>query len=114
MLLDIAADLPTVSARHHHVEQYESRFDFLECLERIVAVVGDSDRISARLQIIADDVRVIRVVVNDEDRRVSGFSHKQSSEMMVSPLAGQFASQPQGPATRRIARMPRLTIIGTG
>ena len=68
MLLDVAANLPAIAARHHHVEQNQRRLDLLERLDRLIAVVRDGYRIPARLQIIADDVRVIGVVVHYEDR----------------------------------------------
>jgi hypothetical protein len=71
VLLDVPADLPAVAPGHHHVEKNECGLYLLERPERIVTVVGDGDRVSTRLEIIADDVRVIRVVIDYEDRGVS-------------------------------------------
>ena len=95
MALDLATDLPTVAPRHHDIEKYQRRLDLVECLQCIIAVVSHGDGITLSLQIVADDVRVIRVVVDYENRRVRCVSHKQLSVMMLWPVAAQFASQPQ-------------------
>src|ERR687895_1577778 len=62
MLLDETTNLPTVATRHHHIEENERRTDLLEQRQRFVAVVRDRDRISADLQILPNDFRVILII----------------------------------------------------
>src|SRR5438552_1410030 len=83
MLLDIAADLPAVSSRHHHVEQNQRRFDLLERLEGVVAIVGDGYGKPARLEVITNDMRIVRVVVDHQNRWMGCVCHKRLSEMML-------------------------------
>jgi len=64
MLLDFAAHLPAIPARHHHVQKHQRRFDLLERLHGFVAIVGDGNRVSPRFQIVTDDVSVICVVID--------------------------------------------------
>jgi hypothetical protein len=76
MLLDIAAYLPTIAARHHNVEKDQRGLDLFERLDGLIAVIGDSYRIPASLQIIADYVRIIGVVVHYEDWGMCLVGHK--------------------------------------
>src|SRR5256714_15692288 len=94
MTLDFAAHLPAIAARHHHVEQHHRRFYLVERFQCVVAVIGDSDWITLRLQVIPDNVRVVGVIVDDENRRVGCVGHKRLSEMMLWLQAAQFASHP--------------------
>src|SRR5687768_16170784 len=74
-VLHLPADLPPIPARHHHIEEDERRFLFFEELEGLVTVVGNGDGIATRLEVIADDVRIVLVVVHYEDRRERAVGH---------------------------------------
>ena len=105
VLLDVAAYLPAIAARHHHVEEDEGGLHLLERLQRVIAVVGDRDRVSTGLEIVADDVGVIRIIVDDEYRWMRFIGHKRLSEMMLCPYAGNSqARDPPAVPTMRLSK----------
>jgi hypothetical protein len=67
-LLDEAANLPAIAARHHDVEQHERGPHLLEERERLVAVVRDGDRVPTDLQVLPDDLGVVLIIVDHQDR----------------------------------------------
>src|SRR5213083_2117230 len=75
MVLHFAADLPAVAARHHDIEENDRGFFPLEESHRLIAIVSDRDRIPASLEIIADYVGVVVIVVYNENRRKLGVGH---------------------------------------
>src|SRR6266404_5520701 len=67
MVFHFAASLPAVAARHHDVEENDRGLFPLEQFHRFVAVVCNRNRITACLEIIADDVGVVVIIVNDKN-----------------------------------------------
>ena len=75
MLLHDAANLPAVAAGHHHVEQNDRGTDGLEQRQRLVAAVRYGGRISSDLQVLSDDLGVIGVIVDHQNRWLVGRCH---------------------------------------
>lgn len=67
MVLHLTAYLPAVTAGHHDVKQDDRRLLALEDLHRLVSVIRNRDLVAARLEIIPDDVRVVLVIVDDQN-----------------------------------------------
>jgi TonB-dependent Receptor Plug Domain. len=71
----LAANLPSVPPRHHHVEKHERRFDSIEKDHRLIAVIRNSDGIALRLEIVSDDMGVVFVIVDNENCRKLCIGH---------------------------------------
>src|SRR6266550_5667448 len=75
MVFHLAADLPAVASWHHDVEENDRRLFPLERFHRFVAVVCNRNRITACLEIIADYVGVVVIVVHNKNRGKLGVGH---------------------------------------
>ena len=68
MLLHNAANLPAVTAGHHHIEQDDRRTYGLEQGERLVTAMRHGDWIPAHLKVLSNDLGVVVVIVDHQDR----------------------------------------------
>ena len=80
MLPHDATNFPAIATRHHHVEQHERRLYCLEQCQCLIAIVCDRYRISANLEILTDNLGVIVIIVDHEDRRQVGVVHVLGDE----------------------------------
>ena len=69
VLLHDPADFPTITARHHDIEQDHRGTHRLVHRQRLVSVVGNRDRVATDLEVLSDDLRVVMIVVHHQDRR---------------------------------------------
>jgi hypothetical protein len=68
MLAHEPANFPTAAPRHQHIEQHQRGARGVEKRERLVAIVRDDDGEATRFEERANDLRVVIVVVDDQDR----------------------------------------------
>src|SRR5688500_10919717 len=94
MVFHLAADLPAVAAWHHHVEEDDGRLLPLEDLHGLDSVVGDGDLVATRFQIVSDDVRVVLVIVDNED----------GGELWVGHRSKVVREQSGGKTSKHVAR----------
>ena len=75
MLLHDAADLPAIATGHHHIKEDERRLHCLEQSQRFIAVMRNRYWISANLEVLADDLGIVVIIVDHQDRRQVGVLH---------------------------------------
>src|SRR5204863_4329348 len=67
MLLHDTTYFPPVATRHHHVEQHNRRLHGLEESQCLLSACRHRDRVATNLEIFANDVGVVAIVVDYED-----------------------------------------------